>query len=515
MPGRLEFGVQFKSSHEKVASPGSGDDPLRILVLGDFSGQAPDGKPSLADRPIQRIDIDSFDEVFGRLTPQVEVRPGSSRQPLVFNELDDFHPDRLYRRLDLFAGLRELRNRLDDPATFDDAARELMRTGLNPPVGAGSGELVVAGRTDAQESGEATLERLLGKGQGSTSAVPERSAGTSARIDALLRHIVAPHLEASAPNDSAPYLDAIDSAVTEQMRAVLHDADFQSLEAGWRGIRWLVENLDLDVSLRLSVLDLSKEELIADARLANETIRDSALFGMLVERPGRPSDEPPWSVIVGNYSFGPGADELRALELMGSVGARLGATFLAAAAPALAGCDDLEASPDPRDWQAAAMPGAEQWNELRKSEAAAFIGLAMPRILMRLPYGEKTDPIDAFEFDEFGGAREHDHFLWGNPAFACAMLLGRAFEENDWEMRLGENLEIDDLPAFSFEQGGEIQLKPCSEVYLSRDAGQALLERGIMPFLSYANRNAVRLMGFRSISDSAPALAGLSPSDRP
>jgi type VI secretion system protein ImpC len=132
----------------------------------------------------------------------------------------------------------------------------------------------------------------------------------------------------------------------------------------------------------------------------------------------------------------------------------------------------------------------------------------MPRILLRLPYGDDTDPIEAFDFEELNPGRPHESFLWCNPAFGCALLLGQSFMESRWDMAAGEHLEIADLPAFSFEQDGEKQLQACGEVYLSQRAGESILEEGIMPFLSYANRNAVRLMRFQSIAEPAQGLAG-------
>ena len=511
MPARLEFGVRFGSSREANPEQRQMGGPLHILVMGDFSGRPRTGAAGLADRPIHGIDIDVFDEVIRRMAPQLEVRVGASRHPIEFIELEDFHPDHLYRKLDVFRALRDLRKRISDPSTFDQAAEELMRAGLQPAPNAQQRETDAQPTAPSPESGAQTLERLLGSPSGSPGTESDQSPAGQSQIDALLRDIVAPHLSPTTAGDATPHLNAIDLAATEQMRAILHDTAFQSLEAGWRGIRQLVDNLDLDEALRLSVLDVSGDELIADALQANGTPGKSALHTLLVEKPGQPADDPPWSLIVGNYAFGTSQDDLRALQLMGSVGAGTGAAFLAAAAPALAGCQSLQRTPDPRDWKTPEAPVNDAWNDLRASDAAPFIGLAIPRILQRLPYGEKTDPIDVFEFDELTSSREHETFLWGNPAFACALLLGQSFMEDGWDMHSDTNLELEDLPSFSFDENGETRLMPCNEVHLSRHASEALQERGLMSFLSYSNRNAVRLMGFRSISTASRTLAPFNP----
>ena len=516
MPARLEFGVRIASSRREDAGPRPTNDPLRILVIGNFSGTSPADSVDIADQPLMHVDIDVFDGVFRRLAPRLNLHIGPSRQLIEFGELDDFHPDRLYEKVEVFRTLRDLRKRIGDPGTFQAAAEELMQGGLHsspiaPPVSANA----ETAPTEPAESGEAALERLLGARSRTAAADAQGPAPARSPIDVLLRDIIKPHLDPTPSYESTPYLNAIDLASTEQMRAILHDESFQALESAWRSLRWLVDNLDLDESIRLSVLHVSHDQLIADAQKANGAPEESGLYRRLVDGSNRSADEPAWSLIIGDYTFGAHAEDLQALELMGAIGAQIQSVFISAAAPDLAGCPNLLETPSPRNWLAAGSPHAERWNTLRASAVAPFIGLAMPRILMRLPYGEKTDPIDAFEFDELAEPHQHDCLLWGNPAFACAMLAGRAFEENGWAMRLGENLDLEDLPAFSFEQAGETQLKPCSEVCLSRHAGEELVERGIMPFLSYANRNAVRLTGFRSISTSAPALAALSPSNRP
>ena len=139
---------------------------------------------------------------------------------------------------------------------------------------------------------------------------------------------------------------------------------------------------------------------------------------------------------------------------------------------------------------------------------APYIGLAAPRMLMRLPYGKGTDPVSAFDFDELGTARAHESYLWGGGAMACALLIGRAFSARGWEMEPGDELDVEDLPAHAYVEDGEKRLQACAESHLSERAGQALLERGLIPLLSYANRNAIRVMRFQSVAEPPRALAG-------
>jgi type VI secretion system protein ImpC len=129
-------------------------------------------------------------------------------------------------------------------------------------------------------------------------------------------------------------------------------------------------------------------------------------------------------------------------------------------------------------------------------------------VLARLPFGKSCEPIEAFAFEELSRNREHDAYLWANGAPACALLIGRAFMARGWEMELGDELEIDDLPAHVFQDDGERTLQPCAEAALNDRAGEAMLEAGVMPLLSYKSRNAVRAMRFHSIAKPAHPLHG-------
>ena len=166
-------------------------------------------------------------------------------------------------------------------------------------------------------------------------------------------------------------------------------------------------------------------------------------------------------------------------------------TLLASGAAATAEQDDA-----PADWPA-----------LRRSEAARWLGLGAPRVLLRLPYGRQTDRVDAFAFEEFAGAPQHDDFLGGHASLALALLLGRAFTARGWEMEPGDEREIGDLPAYTFTRDGEPELQACAERFLTESQLQAMLGRGIIPLASRRDRNAIVAIRFQSIADPPAPLA--------
>lgn len=145
---------------------------------------------------------------------------------------------------------------------------------------------------------------------------------------------------------------------------------------------------------------------------------------------------------------------------------------------------------------------------LRAVPEAASIGLALPRFLLRLPYGRKTDTIESFDFEEMMQPPEHEDYLWANPAFAGALLLAQSFSEHGWYMRPGTHGQMDVLPLHVYERDGESELKPCAEVLLTEESAERVLEHGLIPLVSLKGQDALRLVRFQSIAEPLRALAG-------
>ena len=107
-------------------------------------------------------------------------------------------------------------------------------------------------------------------------------------------------------------------------------------------------------------------------------------------------------------------------------------------------------------------------------------------MLLRLPYGKRARSNRGFAFEEFAGPPVHEQFLWGNAALATALLIGRAFTARGWDMEPGDEREIGDLPAYTFEQDGEPEMQACAERYLTESEINTLLEAGLIPLASRA-----------------------------
>ena len=211
---------------------------------------------------------------------------------------------------------------------------------------------------------------------------------------------------------------------------------------------------------------------------------------------------------MGDYTFGATGDDLELLAHLGNLRSGWARRWSRAGDATLLGATVSMRDSEPKEWVIADARIAERWSALRHSAIAPWIGLAMPRVLGRLPYGAKTDAIDGFAFEELAGTNDHDGYLWGNPALACAELIGRSLAEQDNDAETPEiALDVPDLPAHVRDVDGERELKPCAEHLLSLRIGEEILKRGLMPVLSFRDRNAARFLRLQSIADPPAALA--------
>ncbi len=472
----VELDVEVGPKH--TTEPVEPETPFRVLILGDFSGRANRGvfETRMGSRRAVLIDRDNFDAVMEKMRPELIFPLADGQSPPLavrFKNLDDFHPDRLYERVDVFQALRGLREKLSDSATFAAAAAALEPAA--PPASAPSAPEKI------------TLDDLLNESNG-TAAAPARALDD---WNAMLRDIVAPYLVPGTDPRQAELVSQVDAATSDAMRALLHQAAFQELEAAWQTAFFLVRRLDTGPELKLYLLDVSKAELAAELEAARDDLRRSDLWRAVVEESvGTPGGQP-WALMAGNFYFSQSPEDLKLLARLGAVGRAAGAPFLAATSPQM--LQDLATG---------------SFSQIRKLPQAPWMGLVLPRFLLRLPYGQDTSPTDLFHFEEFGAEPDHDAYLWGNPALACVYLLGESFSRAGWDMKPGMVRDIDGLPLHTYRADGETKCKPCGEVLMTEDGAEALLENGIMPLASIRDRDTVRVIRFQSIADPPAPLAG-------
>lgn len=490
------------------------DIPFRMLLMGNFSGKKswPEGagrRPPITWRPL-RVDRDNLQTMPGKLAATLEgPLLGENTPPIMlrFTDLDDFHPDRLVCQIEPLQKLSDLRRRLTNPATFSAAADEIHAWTQSPQPTetrsfAADSPPQQATLADSPSSG--LLDHILE--QTPTSL---RDLGSS-EWQLFLRSIIRPHLVPREHPLEKDLVAQVDSAMSQILRTLLHHPTFQELRAAWLGLSFLVDRLETDQPLQLYLLDLSKGELSADL-LHGDDLYATRLYQLLVQETVRTPGAHPWAVVGGVYTFDRTSEDVQLLDRIAHIAKEAGAPFLAAASPGMVGCSSFGSMPDPDDWEGPAAHQEEQqrWERLRQIDDASYLGLLLPRFLLRLPFGRETEAIRAFEFEEMAGIPDHEHYCWGNPVFASLLLLGKAFLEEGWHLRPGSVQDIDGLPLHVYQdETGDSVTKPCAEAWLTEQAAERLLEAGLMPLLSYKNQDRIRLVRFQSIASPLTPLQG-------
>lgn len=479
----MNFSFDFLRSGPKPPRP-EPESPFRILVVGDFSGRGNRAQVEPLDaRKTPKVDIDNLESLMGDWKTRLALRVGTEQAFGVgFQELEHFHPDQLFKRVELFQGLRDLRARLCNSRTSAVAAAEVRAWGSGKPASA-----VEPKPMDAPATPKSEFESLLG---GSTGSVP---SAAESHVQAMIRDLIRPHIVPSALPDLPELTAMVDRTIADQMRGVLHDPDFQRLEANWRSLHMLVTGLETGDELQLCVLDVSRAELERDV------FENSArgLHALVAERPRSTPGGQPWSVVCVLERFAATPDDARLLAGLAVCAHAAGAVLLAGADDALVGAESIATHPRPEQWTRT-MPAdaAEAWGVVRSLPEAANVGLAMPRVLGRLPYGPRTEPVDSFEFEECStadGACGHESLLWLNAAAHATLLLGRAFTDDGWSLDPNQGGDVDGLPVYIEEIDGEKSAKPCAEAWLTDTAAEALLKAGLITVMSVQHRDAVRV----------------------
>lgn len=469
---------------------------FNIFVLGDFTGRANRGvvEPLNTREPL-KVDADNFARVFAQLGAELQLTGAAIPDrdlELAFGSLDDFHPDKLLSRVPALAKLTEARRLALNPATAEQG-KAALEAALGAAITAPASPRVTPA-SPRRESDDDTMARLLG------GAPPPavKSPAPASQLEQFIRQVVAPHVSSAPGAWQSGALAAAEMELASRLNATLHHPDFQALEAAWRGVDMLVRRIESSEEIGLFVLDVSLAELQADF-VAHEQLDQSALFRLLRDRKPR--------LLVGNYTFGHTAADLRTLGGLAEIATRHAVSLVATAAPMLVGCDSFALHPDPDDWKAKLPPEAiEVWESLRRSPHAGRVGLAAPRFLLRQPYGKAGDPIDTFPFEELSGEPAHESFLWGHSAVLCACAAIDAIQSGDPELAEFTGGEIGDLPVHKCNDGGEVAVKPYAEAWLTDRAVDRILRCGVIPVVPVKNQNAIRLNHLCSVADGPVAL---------
>ena len=301
----------------------------------------------------------------------------------------------------------------------------------------------------------------------------------------------------------------IDKKLSEQVNQILHHGEFQQLESAWRGLHHLVSNTETDEMLKVRVFNVTKNELGKTLKRYKGTAWDqSPIFKKVYTEEYDQFGGHPFGCLVGDFYFDHSGPDAEMLGELAKIAAAAHAPFLAAASPTLMQMGSWQELANPRDLtKIFTTPEYAAWRSLRESEDARYIGLAMPRFLSRLPYGAKTNPVEAFNFEEETAGGDHSKYTWSNSAYAMAVNINRSYKQYGWGTAI-RGVEsggaVEGLPAHTFpSDDGGVDMKCPTEIAISDRREAELAKNGFMPLVHRKNSDFAAFIGAQSLQKPA------------
>ncbi|APG19801.1 type VI secretion protein [Kosakonia radicincitans] len=294
---------------------------------------------------------------------------------------------------------------------------------------------------------------------------------------------------------------AIDRKLSEQLDAILHNVEFQKLESAWRSLKFLVDRTDFRENIKIHMLNVSKEKLLDDFDDASD-ITKSGYYKVLYSAEYGQFGGQPYGSVIGNYSFGPGTEDVRLLSSIASVSAMAHAPFIAAASSDFFGLDGYENLPNLKDLSSIFEgPQFVKWNAFRETDNAKYIGLTLPSFLLRVPYHENTVRVRKFNYTETTHD-PHSDFLWGNAAFAVGTRITESFANYRWCANIigpQGGGAIKDLPVYTYQAMGELQNKIQTEILISERREFELADLGFIALTMRKNSDNAAFFSANSV----------------
>lgn len=486
--------------------------PFHILLLGDWSGKGScsDDSDLSKLKPLE-IDRDNFEEVLEKLKVRADLDfQGGSENTLSldFNGFDDFHPDKIFQNLPLFSELRDVRRRLVNSDTFEIAAREVRSWFVEDDNAKEPALEPLNSSTEiSQNLPDNLLDEILGQSVENAASSQKQTTQTT-ELNTFIKNIVKPHLIQTDSEEQSKLLMVVDEVISDLMRKILHHPKFKVLESSWRGLYFLVRRVETNTNLKFFLADVSKEELKNNLKSVSD-LTDSKLYKLLTQDKNQFVENKPWAIIGGNFDFSLNIDDVATLIRVAKIANDMKTPFISSITPEMFGFKSFGLVDDFTAWKVTDNSVEDKlWTMLRSIPEAVSLGLVMPRFLSRLPYGEKTEPIEAFYFEEFTDIPPHEKYLWSNSVFIAALLFAQTFSQHGWDFSNNLSQNLDGMLIHLYKVETENKTQPATEISMTQNNCETILDQGLMPVISFKNTDRVRLMGFQSISSPLSLLKG-------
>jgi type VI secretion system protein ImpC len=297
----------------------------------------------------------------------------------------------------------------------------------------------------------------------------------------------------------------LDEKLTAQMNEILHAPEFQQLESAWRGLHYLVYNSETDATLKIRVFNVGKTELYRNMKLFPGARWDqSPLFKKIYEQEFGQLGGEPYGALVADYHFSHAPTDVQLLRDLSKVASAALAPLITGADPSLMGMDSWTELSNPRDLgKLMDTPEYAAWKGLRDSVDSRYVAMCMPRVLSRLPYGAKSEPVEEFAFEEDTDGHKGEKYGWMNAAYAMAANINRAYKEYGWTVRIRgvqSGGEVINLPTHTFPtDDGGVDLKCPTEIAITDRREGELSKVGLISIIHRKNTDKAAFIGAQSV----------------
>ncbi len=320
-------------------------------------------------------------------------------------------------------------------------------------------------------------------------SMTDQSTRTTAALNVFLDQLVQTDIEPTCLNKDV--LEGLIARVDEQMQCylhqVLHDSEFQSLESLWRSLQFILDRSDLRSNVKIDILSMDKNELKDDFDASTEIMKSGLYHQVYTQEYDTPGGEP-YSAMITNFEFTTSQPDLDLLKSISSVASASHCPCIGSVGGDFFHKEDFQEVFAVEDLKAY-MQRAEYiaWNSFRETEDSRYIGLTMPKFLLRMPYGHQN-PIKTFAYSEEDGISNHEHMLWGNASFALASNITRSFKQYGWSVNIRgpeSGGKVEGLPLPQFNMGMECLIKPPTEIMIPETREIELADLGFIPMSYY------------------------------
>jgi type VI secretion system protein ImpC len=320
-----------------------------------------------------------------------------------------------------------------------------------------------------------------------------RDAAARERGKDLVSHFVSEILKGTVTiaADTEAMINAriaqIDALLSTQINEILHHPDFQRLEGSWRGLKYLLNNTETGEQLKIKVFNVSKKDLLKDLQKAPE-FDQSALFKKVYEEEFGVYGGTPFGALIGDYEFGRSGQDIELLEKLAQVAAAAHAPFIGGTAPDMLNLESFTQLDAPRDLaKVFDTTDYAKWKSFRQSDDARYVALALPRILIRQPYGADGVPVEAFQYEERVDGSDHSKYTWANAAWALGARITQSFANYGWCATI-RGVEsggmVEGLPVHNFRtDSGDVAMKCPTETPISDRREKELADLGFAPLV--------------------------------